>query len=133
MARPRRQSALSSTRTGVHVPEPLTSRLHPMWRDPAAIGHFCAAHGLTPGLHHGPLSAFRRVADAYAIGQGWVRYYGANPHPFPLEAEQRRHGIPMFGCALESREHRGMLDRALSDDEWGFIANAERRHLADAG
>lgn len=110
------------------VPEQFRSRLHPMWSDPEAIAEFCAEHGIVAGAR-GPLSAFQAVVEAYAVAQGWVRFYGSNSRPFPdLNAPALR-GVPLFSCSLLGLEKHGMLGRDISPKEWDWIAKTEQKHL----
>lgn len=109
------------------IPEPFRTRLHPMWADPDAIADFCRVHGLSPTSWLGPLTAFKAVAEAYAVARGWVKYYGGNSRPFADLTVMSRNGVPLFWCSLFGREAHGMLGRDLTADEWEWIADTERR------
>jgi hypothetical protein len=99
-----------------------------MWMNPDAIAVFCSEHGIVAG-GHGPFSAFKAVVEAYAVAQGWVRFYGANSRPFADLSVLIRKGVPMFSCGLFSLETHGLLGRELTEDEWEWIAERERRFI----
>lgn len=106
------------------VPEPLRTRLHPMWQDDDAIRAFCDSNALDPAEWSGPLTAFRAVAKAYASSQEWTH---------PAGRQMAAAGIPMFYSALENREKRwkfySKANRTLTPGQWQFIHNVEQRIL----
>lgn len=71
------------------VPVELLDEHHPMWE--------------------GQLLRHRTAAKEYAIEQGWVRFYGANPQPFPDLNMMREAGIPTYACARLMREAHGSM------------------------
>ena len=46
----------------------------------------------------------RKAAEAFAIEQGWVRYYGSNTRPFADLNKMRDAGIPTYDCARLTHE-----------------------------
>ena len=108
-----------------------------MWRDPAAVEDFCRRYELSGADMTGPLSAFRSVANAYALSQYWTVTYGDNPKPFPDIKEMRRQGIPVISFSYEVYEAHGAIIDADGpakdlDDMWEWIAGAEARCLERA-
>jgi hypothetical protein len=102
-----------------------------MWVDPEAIADFCAEHGIA-AAGRGPLSAFQAVVEAYAVAQGWVKFYGANSHPFADLSVVARKGVPLFSCSLLGLEKHGMLGRDLTTNEWEWIARTELRRIEES-
>jgi hypothetical protein len=101
-----------------------------MWSDPDAIAEFCEEHGIVAS-GRGPLSAFQAVVEAYAVAQGWVKFYGGNTHPFPDLNLLALRGVPLFSCSLLGLEKHGMLGRDISPKEWDWIAKTERKQLEE--
>lgn len=114
------------------VPGPLRSRLDPLWQDEQRVARFRELHDLGRAVYLGPLAAFRACAEAYAIGRGWYRQYGENPHKYADEERMRTAGIPAFGCTAELGELHPEIagGSEITDEEWPHIADAERRAIS---
>lgn len=89
------------------------------------MGRLCERLGLV-AAGVGPLSRFDAVARAYSDAQGLSeqREFGATVRFDRLSAL----GIPMFGFRLLQQEKH--QKQVLTDEDWAFVADAERRVLA---